>query len=96
MKYKKKAPPAQQPAERKKRRKPAWALALHRALLARVQRSFSGLKGRWLVNSFSLVVLILAAVIIYAVLVIALRIITYEDCMLLPKGNKIAKILRIR
>ncbi len=66
MKYKKKAPPARQPAEKKKRRKPAWALALHRALLARVQRSFSGLKGRWLVNSFSLVVLILAAVVIAA------------------------------
>ena len=39
---------------------------------------------------------IAAAVIVYAVLVVALRIVTYDDCMLLPKGEKIAKILRIR
>ena len=32
----------------------------------------------------------------YAVLVILLKAVTYDDCMLLPKGEKIAKILRIR
>lgn len=32
----------------------------------------------------------------YLILVFALRIITREDCELLPKGDKIAKILRIR
>ena len=36
------------------------------------------------------------AVVLYAVLVVFLRCLTYEDCMLLPKGEKIAKILRIR
>jgi stage V sporulation protein B len=36
------------------------------------------------------------AVVIYLVLIVALQCITYEDCMLLPKGEKIAKILRIR
>ena len=36
------------------------------------------------------------AVCVYLVLAVALRCITYEDCMLLPKGEKIAKILRIR
>ena len=36
------------------------------------------------------------AVVLYAVLAVALRCVTYEDCMLLPKGDKIAKILRIR
>lgn len=35
------------------------------------------------------------AVVLYAVLVVFLRCLTYEDCMLLPKGEKIAKILRI-
>ena len=39
---------------------------------------------------------IVAAVIVYAVMVLALRIITYEDCLLLPKGEKIAKLLHIR
>lgn len=32
---------------------------------------------------------------VYLVLVVALRIITREDCMLLPKGEKIVKLLRI-
>ena len=33
------------------------------------------------------------AVVVYAILVYALRIITYDDCMLLPGGEKLAKIL---
>ena len=39
---------------------------------------------------------ILGAAAIYAVLVVALKIVTREDCSLLPKGDKIAKLLRIR
>lgn len=35
------------------------------------------------------------AVVLYLILVVFLRCITYEDCLLLPKGDKIAKILRI-
>lgn len=35
------------------------------------------------------------AVLVYALMVILLKVITYDDCMLLPKGEKIAKILRI-
>jgi stage V sporulation protein B len=38
---------------------------------------------------------IAAAGVAYLVLVLVLRIITMEDCKLLPKGDKIAKILRI-
>ena len=37
-----------------------------------------------------------AAVVIYLILVIALRCISYEDCLLLPKGEKIAKILHLK
>lgn len=36
------------------------------------------------------------AVVVYFILVVALRCVTYEDCLLLPKGEKIAKILKIR
>ena len=36
------------------------------------------------------------AVVLYAVLVLALRIITKDDLALLPKGEKVAKILKIR
>ena len=38
---------------------------------------------------------ILVAVFVYAVLVLLLKIITKDDCRLLPKGDKIAKILKI-
>ena len=66
MKYKKKVPaaPAETQPQKKARKKPRWYHLLHQAVLDRVQHSFSGLKGRWLVNSFSFVVVILAAVVI--------------------------------
>lgn len=35
------------------------------------------------------------AVVVYLLLVILLKAITYDDCMLLPKGERIAKILKI-
>lgn len=38
----------------------------------------------------------LAAAVVYAFMVMKLHIITYEDCMLLPKGEKIAALLKIR
>lgn len=51
-----------------------------------------------LVHSTTLACLgaLVAAVLAYAILVIFLQCITYEDCMLLPKGEKIAKILHIK
>lgn len=39
---------------------------------------------------------IVVAVFVYALLAVFLKVLTYEDCLLLPKGEKIAKILRIR
>ena len=36
------------------------------------------------------------AVVLYVVLAVCLRCVTYADCMLLPKGEKIAKLLHIR
>lgn len=39
---------------------------------------------------------ILLAVAVYGVLVLALRIVTKEDLMLMPKGEKIAKLLRMK
>lgn len=41
------------------------------------------------------VVPIAVAVAVYLVMVVVLKVITYSDCMLLPKGKKIAKLLRI-
>ena len=39
---------------------------------------------------------ILAAGVVYVILVLVLRVITREDCSLLPKGDKIAALLKIR
>ena len=47
-------------------------------------------------GSVSCLAAIAAAGVCYLILVVTLRVITYEDCQLLPKGEKIAKILRIR
>lgn len=57
--------------------------------------SVNGLLSHVISPKISCIVAIMAAVLVYAILVLALRIITYEDCMLLPKGEKFAKILRI-
>lgn len=58
-------------------------------MLYRVLASHVGWKLSCLVS-------LVFAVGLYAILVVALRCVTYEDCMLLPKGEKIAKILKIR
>ena len=39
---------------------------------------------------------IVLAAIVYVIFVVVLKIITLDDCMLLPKGEKIAKLLRIQ
>jgi len=38
---------------------------------------------------------IAVAVVVYLALVVVLKVVTYDDCMLLPKGEKIAKLLKI-
>ncbi|MBR6824954.1 MAG: polysaccharide biosynthesis protein [Oscillospiraceae bacterium] len=51
-----------------------------------------------LMSSFALCCLgsIAVAVVVYLLLVILLKPVTYGDCLLLPKGDKIAKILKIK
>ena len=39
---------------------------------------------------------IVIAVVVYAVCIIATRAVTVEDMKLIPKGEKIAKVLKIR
>ncbi|MFI3312525.1 MAG: polysaccharide biosynthesis protein [Eubacteriales bacterium] len=55
-----------------------------------------GLMGRFISsNSIIAIATICVAAAVYLVMVLALKIITYSDCLLLPKGEKIAKFLRI-
>jgi stage V sporulation protein B len=47
-------------------------------------------------SSLGVLMAICAAVVVYAVLVLALRVITREDLEMIPHGQKLAKLLRIR
>lgn len=53
------------------------------------------LKGSFVLDSIATAGAILVAVAVYAVLVVALRVLSKEDLELMPKGEKIAKILHI-
>ena len=57
----------------------------------------AGLLTHWL-SSAALACLggIAVGGVIYLIMILALRIITLEDCLLLPKGEKIARLLRIK
>ena len=72
--------------------KPVVATALM-ALAARF--SFAALDAA-LPEQIAVLAAILLAVIVYGILALALRMVTREDLALLPKGEKIAKILHIR
>lgn len=52
--------------------------------------------GGYVKESLATLVAIGAAVVVYLILVLALRLITREDLKMIPKGDKIASILRIR
>ena len=57
----------------------------------------AGLVGSaWLASALAMLAAIGVAVIVYLILVIALRAITYEDMKLIPKGEKLARILHIK
>lgn len=80
--------------------KPQMFLAVLRPLLAAVLMGIcawmaNGLLSSVLPEKLACIGAIGAAAVVYAILVLAFRVITYDDCMLLPGGQKIAKILRI-
>lgn len=54
------------------------------------------LKGSFLLESIATAGAIFAAMVVYVILVVALRVLSKEDLELMPKGDKIAKILHIR
>lgn len=73
--------------------RPGLASAIMGAATFMVYRVLSNVISSW---KLACLLSLAFAVVLYAVLVVFLRCLTYEDCMLLPKGEKIAKILRIR
>ena len=65
-------------------------------LMGAVAYMANGFLSACLGSSLGCLLSICVAAVVYVVLVFALRVITHDDCMLLPGGEKIAKILRIR
>ncbi len=64
-------------------------------LMGAVAYMANGLLQTWLGSTLGCVAAIGIAAAAYVIFVISFRIITYDDCMLLPGGEKIAKILRV-
>ena len=54
------------------------------------------ISSEWLGMAFSMLVSIGLACIVYLVLIIATRAVTYDDMKLIPKGEKIARLLHIK
>ena len=54
-----------------------------------------GLVSRFMGNTLSTMAAICVGVVVYAVLVVALKAISREDLALMPKGDKIARLLRL-
>ena len=69
------------------------AQAVKPAVASAVMAFLTGILFDW-TNSTAMA--IAAAVLVYMILVVALKMLTREDCMMLPKGQLIAKLLRIK
>lgn len=75
----------------------AWAVySLLEKVLSASSLLLSSGRREWMIMAVAMIIAVIIAVIVYAVLIIALRALTAEDVKLLPKGDKIARILRIR
>jgi len=68
-----------------------WTL-LHRAMLG----NHAVVMGREISVLLPFTAAVAVGVIVYAVMIVALRAITLEDMKLIPKGEKVAKLLHIR
>ena len=81
--------------------KPAFLRNLLRSLLPALLMGAAVLGVSWVLKQFTSSTLILCAlpvmvgVAVYAVLIAVFKSVTREDCLLLPKGDKIAKLLRL-
>ena len=58
--------------------------------------AINGLLALYVSTKIAVLGAIAAAMVIYLILIILLRAVTKEDLMMLPKGEKIANLLRIR
>lgn len=76
----------------------AWGVygLLEMCLSGVISSGMGRLSAGWIVTAISAVGAIGVAVIVYLVMVISMRAVTLEDMKLIPKGEKIAKLLHMR
>ena len=76
----------------------AWGLygLLEMCLSGVISSGVGRLSAGWIVTAISAIGAIGVAVIVYLVMVISMRAVTLEDMKLIPKGEKIAKLLHMR
>lgn len=70
--------------------------AVHGILNRALSGMLSGDRAAYLANALAVMTGILAGVIVYAILVVALRILRAEDLKTVPHGEKLAKLLHLR
>ncbi len=85
----------QKPALVRNLLKPLIPAALMGAAVFGVQKGLTLLLGAGLSNVILCGASIAAGVIVYLIFVVVCKVITYEDCLLLPKGEKLAKVLKL-
>ena len=75
----------------------AWAVygLVHRVTVSVITSGISRFSAQWLQTTLAMLCAMAVAVIVYLVMIIALRAITKEDMKLIPKGEKIARLLHI-
>ena len=85
----------QKPALVRNLLKPLIPAALMGAAVFGVQKGLTLLLGAGLSNVILCGASIAVGVIVYLIFVVVCKVITYEDCLLLPKGEKLAKVLKL-
>lgn len=76
----------------------AWAVygLVHKFAVGVFASDHGRLSAQWLQTASSMIIAVVAAVIVYLVMIIATKAITADDMKLIPKGEKIARLLHIR
>lgn len=76
----------------------AWAIyeLVYKFISPAITTGFWRFSAEWLSLAIPMMCAIIVAVLVYVVLVIAIRAVTLEDMTLFPRGDKIAKILKIK
>ena len=76
----------------------AWGVygILHRVLAGVLSAGTGRFSSEWGLAAIAMLIAVAAAVVVYVIMIIITRAVTAEDMKLIPKGEKIARLLHIR